>query len=317
MSERFVRGAIYTNDQCESCNRCISVCPVMGANVATIQEGKSRIEVDKRLCIACGSCVMACPHGARVYEDDSEKVFAALKSGEKFTLIVSPVFFLEFGKKSLQILAGLKALGVTRILDEAFGADLCLWRYLSFLEEAKKNGAGEGYISSFCPAFTNYYEKRLPGDLSRLAPIMPPYLCAAIYDHHVLQDPNPILYLSPCSGAMREIHLPETHGEVRYLLSLAGSRGASFLASSFQKERPSWIYRGFSFGECSLLPRWPQKRDRPFFDPRRRHPPNRFLVPGGRNPRYGKGFHQSQSKALTHHRPFVRLWLPLGARETE
>jgi EAL domain-containing protein (putative c-di-GMP-specific phosphodiesterase class I)/GGDEF domain-containing protein/ferredoxin len=253
MSERFVRGAIYTNDQCESCNRCISVCPVMGANVATIQEGKSRIEVDKRLCIACGSCVMACPHGARVYEDDSEKVFAALKSGEKFTLIVSPVFFLEFGKKSLQILAGLKALGVTRILDEAFGADLCLWRYLSFLEEAKKNGAGEGYISSFCPAFTNYYEKRLPGDLSRLAPIMPPYLCAAIYDHHVLQDPNPILYLSPCSGAMREIHLPETHGEVRYLLSLAGlEEHLSLLPLS--KKNAQLDLSGFSFGECLFYP---------------------------------------------------------------
>ena len=50
-------GLVYTNEKCVACNKCISVCPVQGANHAMIDEnGKESIQVDGDACIACEAC---------------------------------------------------------------------------------------------------------------------------------------------------------------------------------------------------------------------------------------------------------------------
>ena len=47
---------IYTNDNCIGCNKCISACPVMGANIVKINDDNTqRIEVDGDKCISCGA----------------------------------------------------------------------------------------------------------------------------------------------------------------------------------------------------------------------------------------------------------------------
>lgn len=59
------KGLIFTNDNCIGCNRCIYSCPVLGANISKINNGKNRIYVDPDKCIHCGKCIETCRHGAR------------------------------------------------------------------------------------------------------------------------------------------------------------------------------------------------------------------------------------------------------------
>ena len=59
------KGLIYTNDKCVGCNRCISVCPVITANISTVENNMQRIDVNPQQCIGCGSCFDACEHNGR------------------------------------------------------------------------------------------------------------------------------------------------------------------------------------------------------------------------------------------------------------
>lgn len=47
---------VYTNEQCQDCNRCISVCPVLTANYSIQSEKDSRIELHSENCISCNAC---------------------------------------------------------------------------------------------------------------------------------------------------------------------------------------------------------------------------------------------------------------------
>ncbi|MDR2888737.1 MAG: diguanylate cyclase, partial [Lachnospiraceae bacterium] len=73
---RLNEGLIYTNDRCIGCNRCLSACPVIGANQAQLLEGKNRIYVDGERCIQCGQCLVTCRREAREYREGNENFFA-------------------------------------------------------------------------------------------------------------------------------------------------------------------------------------------------------------------------------------------------
>ncbi len=103
---------VYTNEKCVGCNKCISVCSSMGACVSTEPDetGSSRIEVDKDRCIACGACFDACEHHAREFRDDTEDFFAALKRGEKVSVLIAPAFLADYPNEYSRVLGGLKKL---------------------------------------------------------------------------------------------------------------------------------------------------------------------------------------------------------------
>ncbi|MBP5604187.1 MAG: 4Fe-4S binding protein, partial [Ruminiclostridium sp.] len=78
------QSLIYTNDKCIGCNKCINVCPAMGACTSVDVDGENRrIAVNGTYCVSCGACMDACVHGAREFSDDTERFFEDLKKGEK------------------------------------------------------------------------------------------------------------------------------------------------------------------------------------------------------------------------------------------
>jgi len=36
---------------------------------------RAEVEVDHKICIACGRCISACKHGARYFNDDTERPY--------------------------------------------------------------------------------------------------------------------------------------------------------------------------------------------------------------------------------------------------
>ena len=122
--EQMDQGYVYTNENCIGCNRCISACSCIGANISKITDGKNRIEVDATKCIACGACIHVCEHNARDYMDDTEVFFEDLKRGEAISILLAPSFNLNYPDEYAEILGILHTLGLKQILDVSLGADI-------------------------------------------------------------------------------------------------------------------------------------------------------------------------------------------------
>ena len=203
---------VITNEKCIGCNKCISACPVLTANHAVEEDGKSKIYVDGNACISCGACIDACEHGAREFMDDTERFFADLQKGEKISLLVAPAFLANYPGEYASVLGGLKKLGAGRIISVSFGADITTWGYIKYITEHKFYGG----ISQPCPAVVNYIERYVPELLPKLMPIHSPMMCAAVYAKKYMKLTDKLAFISPCIAKKKEIEDPNTHGFVSY-----------------------------------------------------------------------------------------------------
>lgn len=68
-------GRVYVPHACMQCDSppCVGVCPT-GATYRR-EDGITMVDYDK--CIACGSCLLACPYGARALNNSKENMFHA------------------------------------------------------------------------------------------------------------------------------------------------------------------------------------------------------------------------------------------------
>ena len=194
-------GLIFTSSECISCNKCIKGCPVLGANLASFDGDKNFIHVDGSRCIHCGKCLKNCKHNARYFKDDVETFFEDLKAGKKIVLMVAPSFFFDYEKEAEGILGYLKSLGVDKIYNVAFGANITTWAAIHYINDTKKTGL----ISSACPVIVDYIEKYKPELIDSLLPVMSPVGCLRTYLE--LKNNNPEVsyaFLGPCVGKKSE-----------------------------------------------------------------------------------------------------------------
>ncbi|MGN0278631.1 MAG: [Fe-Fe] hydrogenase large subunit C-terminal domain-containing protein [Lachnospiraceae bacterium] len=212
MTTQVMDALVYTNDNCVGCNKCISVCPVLSANHAVEENGKNKIVVDGKACISCGACFDACAHGARSYNDDTERFFEDLKKGEKISLLLAPAFLANYPKEYESVLGGLKQLGVNRIISISFGADITTWGYIKYITEHNFTGG----ISQPCPAVVGYIEKYIPELIPSLVPIHSPMMCGAIYAKKYMKVADKLAFISPCIAKKNEIDDPNCGGYVSY-----------------------------------------------------------------------------------------------------
>lgn len=206
-------GLVYTNDNCIVCNKCISACPVLGANhIVTMPDGRTRIDVDGNACIACGSCFDVCSRDARSYHDDTERFFEDLKNGTKISVLVAPAFMAYYMNDYQKYLGILKQAGVNRIISISFGADITTWAYLNYITQNQFLGG----ISQPCPAVVDYIEKYIPELLPKLMPVHSPLMCGAIYAKKYMGITDKLAFISPCIAKKMEIDDPNCGGYVSY-----------------------------------------------------------------------------------------------------
>lgn len=207
------KGLVYTNEKCVACNKCISVCPVLSANRAVVDDnGKQVIYVDGEACISCGACFDACKHGARSFNDDTERFFEDLKKGTKITLLLAPAFMANYPKEYEKYLGILKAAGANRIISVSFGADITTWAYLNYITSKKFYGG----ISQPCPAIVGYIEKYMPTLIPKLMPVHSPMMCSAIYAKKYMGINDKLAFISPCIAKKNEIDDPNCGGYISY-----------------------------------------------------------------------------------------------------
>lgn len=212
---RFNNGLIYTNDSCIACNKCVTNCSTFGANVSLVENGKLTIQIDSEKCNNCGKCIDLCIRNARQYRDDFDLFQKDLARGEKISVILSPVFHLYYGEKLNNFIGFLKSIGVQKVYDETFGAEINIWAHTNYLKEhiAEESRA---FISQTCPSLVNTIELHYPNLLHRIVPVHSPMMCTAIYAKKYLCDANKIAYIGTCVSKKDEINNPLTFGFVNY-----------------------------------------------------------------------------------------------------
>lgn len=125
---RYNEGMIYTDDKCVACNRCVHVCPAIGANVTANEDGRISIDVSDKNCIHCGRCIKECIHEARQYKDSLPDMLLDLKRGTEISVIVDPTFVVAYGRETASHVFGyLRSLGVKSILSGAIGGEISLY----------------------------------------------------------------------------------------------------------------------------------------------------------------------------------------------
>lgn len=195
---------IYLEEEkCVGCNACVKVCPAGDANIARLDEnGQLRIQIDDEKCIKCGACIKACAHDARHFHDDIEPFLSDLKAGCEMAIIVAPAIKIAFDGNWRHVLQWLRNQGVKSIYDVGFGADICTWAHLRYLEKHPD----KKIISQPCAAVVNYVLRHRPKLIDKLSPVHSPMLCLAVYIRKVLGYRGKLAAISPCIAKIEEFH---------------------------------------------------------------------------------------------------------------
>jgi diguanylate cyclase (GGDEF)-like protein/PAS domain S-box-containing protein len=217
---RFEKGILFTNDNCIGCNKCISQCSIIGANISVLSNGKRRIHIDANKCNHCGKCIIQCSHNARDYTDDAGKFLSDLKKGKKISLIVSSSFFTLYREKAPNILGYLKSLGVEKIYDSSFGSEISVWAHTNYILKHYDDPPEEkAFIAQLCPALVNTIELYHPALLNKIIPVQSPSSCVAIYAKKYLNDTNDFAYLCSCIAKKDEIDSPDSFKIFQYSIT--------------------------------------------------------------------------------------------------
>lgn len=186
----------FDYERCVGCNTCVRVCPAPEANSVSVRpDGSLSIIVNEDKCIKCGKCTKVCDHYARGYTDDTEQFLKDLKSGVPIIIITAPAIKVAFDGAWRNVLTKLREMGAAKILDVSFGADICTWAHLRYLEK----NPGKKVISQPCAAIVNYAQKYNHALLDNMSPVQSPMVCTAIYAKKYMGlSSYKIAALSPC-----------------------------------------------------------------------------------------------------------------------
>jgi len=164
------------------------------ANVTYLDESNSiKVKVDYTQCVVCGICVYACKHNARYFADDTKRFFDDLKAGLPISLIAAPSVQINISEYK-RLFTYLKKIGVRKIYDVSFGADICIWATIKYIQQPDS----VKIINQSCPAIVSYCEMFRHDLLKHLSPVHSPIVCTAIYLKDYQNVSDRIAVLSPC-----------------------------------------------------------------------------------------------------------------------
>ena len=223
--------AIIDQEKCIKCGRCQQVCPYKaivrtgrpcaescGATAIDSDElGRAKINQDK--CVACGMCIVSCPFAAITDKSEIYQVVTAIRLGYKVHAAIAPAFVGQFGPLATpgKIIAGLKALGFTDVIEVGVGADIgTVMEAEEFLE--KVPGEHDFLGTSCCPAWESFARKTQPALSSCISASSTPMKATA----HALKGQEPdsvVVFIGPCVAKKLEALEPEVSPFVDFVLT--------------------------------------------------------------------------------------------------
>ncbi len=226
---------LHDPEKCVKCGRCIRACKeIQGTEVLGFAGRSTNIHVttpfgddfDKTNCVLCGQCALACPVGALVEKDDTERVLDAIFDPEKTVIVqTAPSVRVALGDAfglpqgaivTKKMVSALRMIGFDKIFDTNYGADLTITEEANELMERIQSGKKMPMTTSCCPGWVNYMEKQYPDLLDHLSTTKSPMqiFSAITKTHYAKQenlDPKNIFTVAimPCIAKKYEITRPE------------------------------------------------------------------------------------------------------------
>jgi len=188
---------IYTDrEKCKGCYACIRGCPCKAIKV---EEGKA--QVMKERCIACGNCIQICVPKAKQVESDTGVVWQLLTLNRDVIAVLSSSFPAALLSCTAgQMVAALKKLGFSEVMEDSFGAELISREYARLLSLNE----GKPLLSSHCPAVVSYIEKYHPRLVTNLAPIVSPMIAMGRIIKWQYNPEAKVVFIGPCIAKKAE-----------------------------------------------------------------------------------------------------------------
>jgi len=175
-------------NKCILCGDCVRICrEVQGIGVLDFSHRGSKMTVspafNKELhdveCVNCGQCAAVCPTGALTVKNEIARAWQAIHD-ESITVVVqiAPAvrvslgesFGLESGKSVMgQLSTALKQMGVDKVFDTSFAADLTVMEESSEFLQRFQSGTDLPQFTSCCPAWVKFVEQYHPDILGNLS----------------------------------------------------------------------------------------------------------------------------------------------------
>ncbi len=205
---------VYTDrEKCTGCYACIRACPCKAIKV---EEGLA--QVIKERCIACGTCLQVCASKAKQVESDIGTVWQLLSQKTPVIAVLSSSFPAALLKCSAgQLVAALKKLGFSEVMEDSFGAELVAREYARLITTDK----GKPILSANCPAVVTYIEKYHPQLVSNLAPIVSPMIAMGRLIKERYNPKAKVVFIGPCIAKKAEGRDERVAGIVDGVLTFA------------------------------------------------------------------------------------------------
>ena len=155
-------------------------------------------------CTQCKRCTEECPFGALDERSMIVPLLLALKQRKPVVAMLAPSFVGQFGMKitPAQIIAALKRIGFSDVVEVAIGADITtLHEAEEFMEKVPKKLSF--MTSSCCPAFVKLVKSRFPEYEENISKTTSPMVSCGLY----VKDKSPeamTCFIGPCIAKKRE-----------------------------------------------------------------------------------------------------------------
>lgn len=172
---------VFDSCKCILCGDCVRTCHEVqnvGAIDFAFRGSKMLIStafgkpLSETMCVGCGQCAVACPTGAITARSEIQKVWDAISNPSVKTVVqVAPAVRVALGNMvgipegkdvSGLIFAALRKMGLDEVFDTSFGADITVLEESKEFLERLKEGKRLPIITSCCPAWIQYCEKKHP-----------------------------------------------------------------------------------------------------------------------------------------------------------
>lgn len=222
-------------NKCIKCGRCAEVCQhIQEVGILymhnrsidaciTPEYGKKLSEVN---CVLCGQCILACPVGAIHEKDDTDRVWDAIHDPNKHVVVqvapsvrvsIAEEFNMPPGEISIgKLVNSIRKLGVNKVFDTDFTADLTIIEEGNELLQRLKNGGVLPMLTSCSPGWINYIEKFYPELLPHVSSCKSPQqmfgALAKTYYSQISGIPAKditVVSIMPCTAKKHEAARPE------------------------------------------------------------------------------------------------------------
>ncbi len=229
-------------NKCILCRRCIAVCAKVQSVSAidSMNRGKqTKIStfMDKGLgnvdCVNCGQCLLVCPTGALVENNEIAGVWKALADPKKIVMVeTAPAVRASIGEEfgfppgsrvTGKMAAALRKLGFDKVFDTQFSADLTIMEEGHELIKRIKEKGPLPLITSCSPGWIKFAEHFYPKVLEHLSSCKSPQqmfgaVAKTYYAEKMKVDPKDIVVVSlmPCTAKKFEAKRPEMDSAFEY-----------------------------------------------------------------------------------------------------